>query len=132
MKSAIVLTLFLAAVPAVFAQSEPCPLKVTDVRNVEASLEVLFTNSSSSPVSSFEFGMSFRDIEGQTLSLPFPLLRTQTVKPGQSRLAIFPTLESLQFLFPEASAYLLKVSFADGSSWADDGSRACGITSLQE
>jgi hypothetical protein len=114
-----------------FAQTL-CPLQLTDVRNIEESLVVVFTNTASSAVTSYEFGLSFQAITGQHFAFPLSLLRQDRVPVGAHRKAVFHSLESLQFLFPLATSYLLKASFADGSSWADDGSHGCSITALQE
>lgn len=131
MKLALLISILVMVLSGSALSQESCPVQVTDVRNINAGVTVVLKNNSAA-ITSYEFGIFFSDFEGRTYIFPFPLVRKDNLAAGQSRTASFPTLDSLQFLFPEAGAYLLKVSFADGSSWADDGSRQCSITALQE
>ncbi len=117
---------------ALHAQNTECPVTVTDVRNVEDSIYVLFQNNGTATLTSYQFGLIFIDLKGK--KLPFPLVTrgSVTISVGAGGKLSLPTTQSLEFLFPEANAYLMKATFSDGTTWTDDGTHACGTTTWQE
>ena len=115
-----------------FAQDPGCPIKLTDVRNIEGSVFVSLQNATDRDITSYSFDLSFVDSSGQTRTFPFPLLRHEKIIAGQSKVARFISLDTLQFLFPVMETHLESVDFADGSGWNDDGSHSCSLTTLQE
>ena len=115
-----------------FAQDPGCPIKLTDVRNIEGSVFVSLQNATDRDITSYSFDLSFVDTSGQTRTFPFPLLRHEKITAGQSKVARFISLDALQFLFPVMETHLESVDFADGSGWNDDGSHSCSLTTLQE
>ena len=132
MKALICLSASILFSVALQAQATSCPVTVTDVRNVEDAIFVLFQNDGSATLTSYQFGFIFVDLRGH--KLPFPVLSkgAKTVAPGSGGKLALQTVQSLQFLFPEANAYLMKATFSDGTTWTDDGTHACGATSWQE
>ena len=114
------------------AVDSTCPVKFTQVRNIEGSFFISFENTTGLDITSYEVDLSFVDIQGRTHLFPFPLLRQERIAAGKNRLAQFPSLDALQFLFPIIETNLSKVEFADGSEWIDDGSHGCSFMSLEE
>lgn len=125
----IISVLSLLAVP-VMAQ-ESCPVKITDVRNVAMTVTVLFTNSSQSTIDRAEFVVVLVDSKAGEHYLPL-MESKKRLKPGQDGTASISASEAPQLPTVQARAYLLGVTFADGSTWNDDGSRACSLIAQQE
>jgi|1186.fasta_scaffold103477_2 hypothetical protein len=115
-----------------FAQESSCPVQITEVRNIEQSMFISFRNTTSRDIKSYEFDISFVDVFGKPHIFPFPLLRNERIAAGTTRVAAFPSADTLEFLFPVLDASLFKVTFADGSTWNDNGSRECSLSALQE
>jgi hypothetical protein len=115
-----------------FAQDSACPIRLTEVRNIEGSVFISLQNTTDRDITSYSFDLSFVDSSGQNRTFPFPLSRREKITSGQSKVARFISLDALQFLFPVMETHLFSVSFADGSGWNDDGSHSCSLTSLQE
>jgi hypothetical protein len=115
-----------------FAQEASCPVQITQVRNIEQSMFISFRNSTSRDIKSYEFDVSFTDVFGNPHNFPFPLLRNERIAAGTTRVAAFPSSDTLEFLFPVLNASLFKVTFSDGSTWNDDGSHDCSLSALQE
>lgn len=115
-----------------FAQDSACPIKLTEVRNIEGSVFLSLQNTTDHDIISYSFDLSFVDTSGRNRSFPFPLSRHEKITAGQSKVARFISLDALQFLFPVMETHLFSVNFADGSGWNDDGSHSCSLTSLQE
>jgi hypothetical protein len=114
------------------AQDSSCPLTVTDVRNVENAMFVLFQNTGTQTITSYEFGFIFVDLRGNQHLFPLPAKGSSSLKVGNSGQLRLPTSTAASYLFPKADAYLMKATFGDGTTWTDDGSHSCGATSWQE
>jgi hypothetical protein len=125
-----VLALFTAV--GAHAQDASCPVTVTDVRNVENAMFVLFQNTGTQTITSYEFGFIFVDLHGNQHVFPLPAKGSSSLGVGSSGNLRLPTSTAASYLFPKADAYLMKATFADGTTWSDDGSHACGATSWQE
>ena len=115
-----------------YAQAQSCPVTITDVRNIEHTLFVLFENSGSATLTEYQFGLIFIDVTGRQHPFPLRIKGSKAVEPGAQHTVSLSSREALQFLYPEANAYLLEARFSDGTTWTDDGSHACGFTSWQE
>ena len=122
----------LAAATVLNAQSDSCPVKITDVRNVNGKLSVLFQNTSNASLSSYQFELIFIDLAGRQHPFPSKVNGSAAVAPGAEHLLSMEASDALHFLFPKANAYLVAGTFSDGTTWSDDGSRQCGYTSWQE
>jgi hypothetical protein len=109
-----------------------CPLQPTDVRNIERRIFILFRNTSTQPVTSYDFGLDFIDTFGVDHSFPISFVAKHEVPPQAAHIGIWKSDATLNFLYPVAIAHLLKASFADGSVWTDDGSGSCSIIAIQE
>lgn len=118
--------------PGAKAQSSACPLQPVQVKNTESQLAIDFNNISGKLVTNYRFAVTFFDNQG--LAHAFPQALTGNVQIGSKsrRVAIWRTKSALHFLFPYAQAVLQQVTFADGTSWVDDGSHSCSIISVQE
>jgi hypothetical protein len=114
------------------AQDTSCPLTVTDVRNVENAMFVLFENTGTQAISSYEFGFLFVDLKGEAHTFPLPAKGSSSLKVGQSGKLRLATSTTASYLFPKANAYLRTATFADGTTWSDDGTHSCGATAWQE
>jgi hypothetical protein len=132
MKILLLASVLVVACASAAAQAESCPVTITDVRNIENAMYVLFDNASPATLTSYQFGFTFIDSKGVAHKFPLAPSGSVSVKTGGSGRLVFPTSQTMQYLFPEANAYLLKATFADGSTWTDDGRHACGATSWQE
>jgi hypothetical protein len=132
MKSTILLSILIMLGGICFAQEASCPVQITQVRNIEESIFVSFRNTTSRDIKSYEFDISFTDVFGKPHNFSFPLLRNERVPEGTKRVARFPSGDTLEFLFPILNASLFNVTFADGTTWNDDGSHACSLSALQE
>ena len=124
--------IFLLSCSKALAADSDCPVKFTQVRNIAGSIFISFQNTTGLDITSYELDLSFVDTQGRTHLFPFPLLRQERIAAGKNRLAQFPSLDALQFLFPIIQTSLSKIEFADGSEWIDDGSHGCSFTSLEE
>ena len=122
----------LAVATLLNAQSDSCPVKITDVRNVNGKLSVLFENTSNASLSSYQFELIFVDLAGRQHPFPSRVNGLAAVAPVTEHLVSLNSSDALHFLFPKANAYLVTVTFSDGTTWTDDGSRACGYTAWQE
>ena len=118
--------------PTAFAIDSPCPVKFTQVRNIEGSFFISFENTTGLDITSYQVDLSFVDIQGRTHLFPFPLLRQERIAAGQNKVARFISPDVLQFLFPIINSSLFRIEFADGSEWIDDGSHGCSFMSLEE
>src|SRR6266481_9715447 len=131
MKTAVLLFSLLAVAPTL-SQTTLCPLRPNLVKNVNSQISVDFQNTSGKQLASYKFGLTFFDSNGQAHSFPHLLTGNIPLRVQLRRLAIWQTRSSLQFLFPLAQAYLVQATFSDGTSWIDDGSKACSVISVQE
>jgi hypothetical protein len=93
---------------------------------------VLFTNTSGKRLDSYQFGLEFFDDHGGSHPYPENFRAIAHVPFGRRFVAYWHSAHTLKFLYPRAHAYLLKASFDDGSTWADDGSHACGLMTDEE
>jgi len=132
MKSTILLSILIMLSGTCFAQEASCPVQITQVRNIEESIFVSFRNTTSRDIKSYEFDISFTDVFGKPHNFPFPLLRNERIPGGTKRVARFPSADTLEFLFPILNVSLFNVTFADGTTWNDDGSHDCSLSALQE
>ena len=129
-RTIFILTLLAAVSTTAFGQDTACPVQITDIRAVGKTVSVLFSNTSHSEMTGYEFVVWFVDFAGETHFLPV-LLAHKHLRAGQSSKVVLPADEP-QLSFSLAHAYPLHVSFADGSVWNDDGSHSCSSTALQE
>ena len=132
MKTAILLAFSLAIATPTLSQTTSCPVQPKLVKNVNSQISVDFQNTSGKQLASYKFGLTFFDTNGQAHSFPHPLTGNIPLRVQVRRVAIWQTRSSLQFLFPLAQAYLMQATFSDGTSWTDNGSKACSVTSVQE
>ena len=122
----------LALAGSAIAESSQCPVTISQVRNIESRMYVSFENDNTSAITSYQFGFVFVDSNGKQHQFPSPMGKSENVAAGKKWTAVFPSAQSLSFLFPQANAYLTKVTFANGTTWTDDGTHACSVTSWQE
>lgn len=122
-----------AAFPwAAKAQSTSCPIQPTQVKDVDSHLAIEFDNVSGKQIVTYGFGLAFFDLNGKAHGFPQPLTGNVQLSARGHRSAIWQTPLALHFLYPYAQAFAQRVTFADGTSWVDDGSHACSIISVQE
>jgi hypothetical protein len=114
------------------AQTNSCPLQPVSVKNLASQISLSLQNTSGKQVASYRVGLLFYDSNGKAHAFPHSFSDNIAMKSRGKRTAIWHTSSSHQFLFPLAQAYLLDATFADGTSWTDDGSHACSVTSAQE
>ena len=114
------------------AQDTSCPVTITDVRNVENAMFVLFQNTGTQEISSYEFGFIFVDSQGAQHAFPLPARGSSSLKVGHSGKVRLASSTAANYLYPKANAYLVKATLADGTSWSDDGTHSCGATAWQE
>jgi hypothetical protein len=132
MKLALIFVQAFAIIGSAAAQSTTCPVTITEVRNIESRMYVAFQNTSAASIKSYQFGFTFVDLKGKQHQFPLPLGKSESVAPGKSWTAVLPSAQTLSYLFPQENAYVSKITFADGSTWSDDGTHACSVTSWQE
>jgi hypothetical protein len=125
--------LILLAAPAL-GQDFVCPVAITDVRSVAGNVKVLFRNISPGVITEYDFILWFADFDEQVHFLPAlaPDSQYRRVKAGRSAVVMYPAPETLDYTFSQVNAYLLRVAFADGNVWNDDGSHSCRLTALHE
>jgi len=102
------------------------------VKNVASQIYVSLQNTSGKQVSSYHVGLTFYEVNGKAHAFPHSFSDNVAMKSHGKRTATWQSAAAHQFLFPLAQLYLLDATFADGTSWTDDGTHACSITSLQE
>ena len=126
------LALLLTLCWTVQAQSSPCPIQPTQVKDTDSRLAITFANVSPKKIAGYGFGLTFFDVNGKAHAFPQPLTGSVQLPPQAHRNAIWQNRLALRFLYPYAQAFVQQVTFADGTSWTDDGSHACSIISVQE
>jgi len=131
MKTALFTTVLLLASATARGQNVGCPIQPILVKNTDV-LAVDFQNTSGKPIASYQFGLAFFDFNGKAHAFPQPLTGNVQISSKSHRTAIWQNRLALHFLFPYAQAFLQQATFADGTSWVDDGSHACSIISVQE
>jgi hypothetical protein len=114
----------------VMAQEQSCPVTISDVRNVAMTVTVLFTNTTQIGISRAEFVVALVDSNGGEHYLPLIESRKR-LKPGENGTASI-SASAPQLAVTQARAYLLDVTFANGTAWNDDGSHSCRLTAQQE
>lgn len=107
-------------------------MNVTDVRNLDTRIFVLFTNTSGKQLEGYEFGLEFFDTNGIRHPYPEVFKSLARVRSRSRFVAYWKSRHTLQFLYPRAHAYLLSANFSDGSIWVDDGSHSCGLVATDE
>jgi hypothetical protein len=132
MRSTFLLSILIMLGGICFAQDTSCPVRITEARDIQESMFISFRNTTARDIKSYEFDVSFTDLFGKLHNFPFPLLRNERIAAGTTRVAVFHSADTLEFLFPILNASLFKVTFADGSTWNDDGSHDCSLSALQE
>jgi hypothetical protein len=129
----IATTMLLAVVSLpLSAQTNSCPLQPIFVKNLASQISVSLQNTSGKQVTSYRVGLIFYDVNGKVHAFPHSFSDNIAMKSHGKRTAIWHSPNSHQFLFPLAQAYLLDVTFTDGTSWTDDGTHSCSVTSAQE
>ena len=128
---ATIMLLALMSAPG-WAQNNSCPLQPILVKNVASQISVSLQNTSGKQVSSYHVGLTFYEVNGKAHAFPHSFSDNVAMKSHGKRTATWQSAAAHQFLFPLAQLYLLDATFADGTSWTDDGTHACSITSLQE
>src|SRR4051794_25845132 len=66
----LVITLFCGASMAQGVAASGCPVSVTDVRNLDTRIFVLFTNVSGKRLDGYEFGLDFYGVDGTVRPYP--------------------------------------------------------------
>ncbi len=127
-----VLVLVLTFVRVAEGQSTSCPIQPTQVKNIDSQLAIEFDNVSGKQIATYGFGLTFFDLKGKAHAFPQPLAGNVQISNRAHRHAIWQNHLALHFLYPYAQAFVQRVTFTDGTSWADDGSHACAIISVQE
>ncbi len=114
------------------AQSSSCPIQPSQVKDIGTQLAIEFDNVSGKQIATYGFGLTFFDLNGNAHVFPQPLSGNVQLSARAHRNAIWQNRLALHFLFPYAQVFLQQVTFADATSWVDDGSHACSIISVQE
>lgn len=114
------------------AQSASCPIQPTQVKDIGFQLAIEFDNLSGKQIATYGFGLTFLDHKGKAHAFPQPLTGNIQLSARAHRNAIWQSRLALHFLYPYAEAFVQQVTFADGTSWVDDGSHTCSIMSVQE
>ena len=131
----IFLATLLAALPA-FAQDAPknaCPLDFqrTKLRitRPDARLTLRYKNTSAKQIVGAKFTLEFIDSTGDHSEYPEDFGDSSRTKPGET--IMFDGTWTL-FIGDEAApkfrVYVKKIAFADGTTWADDGTGKCSFT----
>ena len=131
MKRILLISVLMLLGLAAMAQEQRCPVKITDVRSIGTKVSVLFTNTSQLEISRSEFVVALLDAAGGEHYLPLIESRRR-LKDGKNGTASVSAPEAPQIPAGHAKAYVLEVTFADGSGWSDDGAHACSLTAVQE
>src|SRR4051794_16504495 len=118
--------LLLLLVSPLLAQSA-CPVQPTLVKNINSRISIEFQNTSGKEIATYRFGLTFLGSNGEPHHFPKSLSGAVPLRAHRHRAAIWATPSASHFLFPVAEAYLLEATFTDGTSWTDDGSKACRI-----
>jgi hypothetical protein len=126
----VVLAVLVVPLSAV-AQSS-CPLLPVQVKDTDSQLAIAFTNVSGKPVDNYRFALTFFDHKGLAHAFPQTLAGNVQIGSNSRRVAVWQTRLALHFLFPYVQAVLQQATFADGTSWVDDGSHSCSVMSVQE
>ena len=114
------------------AQSSSCPIRPSQVKDVGSQLAIEFDNVSGKQIAGYGFGLTFFDTNGKAHVFPQPLSGNVQLPARAHRNAIWQDRLALRFLYPYAQVFVQQVTFADGTSWIDDGSHACSVISVQE
>ena len=114
------------------AQTNSCPLQPLLVKNLASQISVSLKNIGPKQVASYQIGLTFYDVNGKVHAFPHSFSDNLTLKTRGKRTAIWHSPNVHQYLFPFAQAFLIDATFTDGTSWTDDGSHACSVTSAQE
>lgn len=131
MKRILLIPVLLLLGLTAIAQKQTCPVKINDVRSIGTKVTVLFTNTSRSEITRSEFVASLLNPNSGEHYLPLIGSRKH-LKVGQNGTASVSAPEAPQLAAAHAKAYVLEVTFADGTAWSDDGSHACSLTAVQE
>jgi hypothetical protein len=122
MKSFIALLLLSGAAFA----TQPCPITITHFSALEHDIILGGINASDKPISGVRF-QAFKTSVGERENLlqAFDVNRRKAVKPNQKVGGRW----DYPFNSYEANgAYVVRVSFEDGTTWNDDGSQSCSFT----
>lgn len=114
------------------AQSTSCPLQPVQVKDVGSQIVIDFGNVSGKTVSGYTFDLTFFDHAGKAHKFPQSIGDSIQLSSHHRRTAVRQTQLASHFLFPYAQAFLQQVTFADGTTWVDDGSHQCSTISVQE
>jgi hypothetical protein len=114
------------------AQSGSCPIQPVLVKNTDSRIAIVFNSTAGTPVVGYRFAVTFFDHAGKAHKFPLSLADNVHMSAHARRVSIWETHLAQQFLYPYVQAFLQQVTFADGTSWVDDGSHACSIISVEE
>jgi len=143
-----ILALALSAALPVVAQNTPatpdakpenkCPIQYKSLIHGKepgrgSYVSVSFTNTTDKTISASKFGVVVFDSVGHRSDYVKTLGSTQEVKPGKGgKLSEETSIEYKSGARADdpqhrngVQVYIVKMSFADGTSWVDDGSKSC-------
>jgi len=106
--------------------AQPCPVTITHFSALEHDIILGGINASDKPISGVRF-QAFKTSVGERQNLleAFDVNRRKAVKPNQKVGGRW----DYPFNSYEANgAYVVRVSFEDGTTWQDDGSQSCSFT----
>ena len=128
------------AVPEAKTENK-CPIQYKSLMHgkdkpIGSYVSFSFTNTSDKTISASKFGVVVFDSEGNRKDYIKTLGNTQEVKPGKGgKLSEETSIEYKSGVKADdpqhrngVQVYIVKMSFADGTSWIDDGSKACAST----
>ena len=114
------------------AQSSSCPIQPSQVKGIASQLAIEFDNVSGKQIATYSFGLAFFDLNGKPHAFPQPLSGNVQLSARAHRNAVWQNRLALHFLYPYAQVFVQQVTFADGTTWVEDGSHACSVISVQE
>jgi hypothetical protein len=132
MKTLTITFMLIFGIAATHAQSTSCPVQPTLVKDANAQISIDFTNNSAKQLQQYQFALEFFDVAGEEHFFPEVLSDNTRLRGGAHREVVWASRFSNNFLYPRARAYVVRVMFADGSTWSDNGTRSCSVTSGQE
>lgn len=110
-----------------WAQQE-CPIEITKVHS-KIDLHVIFRNITKKELRAYELSATFFDAVGNAHPSYHNFIATDKVKPGGRGVGQWNQSYNKANQGGGAQIVILKAKFADGSTWADDGSKSCRFKS---
>jgi hypothetical protein len=116
------------------AQSAPvkCPIqfKVVETRRWVPDVGVGFWNRSDKVIVGVKFQLQMFDATGDPAKSPFEYVSAHKVKPGKySDPGWTNAYLERPYMSHKATMWLQKAMFEDGTTWEDDGTHSCSMTS---